>query len=78
MPNKPFKFKQFEIYQDNSAMKVGTDAVLLSVWARVTRAYHILDVGAGTGIISLIYFPPVCTGVYNGKLYESRGGRCVS
>jgi tRNA1Val (adenine37-N6)-methyltransferase len=54
MPNKPFKFKQFEIYQDNSAMKVGTDAILLSVWARVTKAYHILDVGTGTGIISLI------------------------
>ncbi len=54
MPNKPFRFKQFEIYQDRSAMKVGTDAILLSVWARVTKAYNILDVGAGTGIISLI------------------------
>jgi tRNA1Val (adenine37-N6)-methyltransferase len=54
MPNKPFRFKQFEIYQDHSAMKVGTDAILLSVWARVTKCYNILDVGTGTGIISLI------------------------
>jgi tRNA1Val (adenine37-N6)-methyltransferase len=54
MPGKPFRFKQFEIYQDNSAMKVGTDAILLSAWARMGDARRILDVGTGTGIIALM------------------------
>jgi len=29
MSRTPFKFKQFDIFQDNTAMKVGTDGVLL-------------------------------------------------
>ena len=51
---KPFRFKQFEVYQGRSAMRVGTDAVLLAAWAHVTSATHILDVGTGTGVIALI------------------------
>jgi len=51
---KPFRFKQFDVYQSRSAMRVGTDGVLLAAWARVEGAKHILDVGAGTGVISLI------------------------
>ncbi len=35
-------------------MKVGTDAVLLGAWADVSNCIHILEVGAGTGIISLM------------------------
>ncbi|MFY7970929.1 MAG: tRNA1(Val) (adenine(37)-N6)-methyltransferase [Flavobacteriales bacterium] len=52
--DKPFRFKQFEVVQTNSAMKVGTDGVLLGAWVRVDNAQHILDVGAGTGVIALI------------------------
>ena len=51
---KPFRFKQFDVYQSRSAMRVGTDGVLLAAWVRVEGAKHILDVGAGTGVISLI------------------------
>lgn len=47
-----FRFKQFEICQDRCAMKVGTDGVLLGAWASGGR--HILDIGAGTGLISLM------------------------
>ena len=47
-----FKFKQFEIHQDRCAMKVGTDGVLLGAWAPGGK--HILDVGSGTGLISLM------------------------
>lgn len=54
IPEKPFRFKQFEVYQSRSAMRVGTDGVLLGAWAEVERASHILDVGSGTGVISLI------------------------
>lgn len=51
---KPFRFKQFDVYQSRSAMRVGTDGVLLAAWADVGSANHILDVGSGTGVIALI------------------------
>lgn len=53
MPNSCFKFKQFTIYHDKCAMKVGTDGVLLGAWAPVDEIKQILDVGAGTGLIAL-------------------------
>ncbi|WP_369998336.1 tRNA1(Val) (adenine(37)-N6)-methyltransferase [Winogradskyella sp.] len=53
--NKPFKFKQFTIEQDRCAMKVGTDGVLLGAWTSVGHnPFNILDIGAGTGILSLM------------------------
>ncbi len=52
--DKPFRFKQFEIQQGQSAMRVGTDAVLLAAWAEINMAAHILDVGTGTGVIALM------------------------
>ena len=51
---QPFRFKEFCIYQDQTAMKVGTDGVLLGAWARVSEAKKILDVGTGTGLIALM------------------------
>ena len=52
---KPFKFKKFTIHQDKCAMKVGTDAVLLGAWAPLdNKSNSILDIGSGTGIISLM------------------------
>ena len=49
-----FRFKQFNIKQDLSAMKVGTDGVLLGAWVEVPNAtYNILDIGTGTGLIAL-------------------------
>ena len=55
MPNKPFKFKQFTVNQDRCAMKIGTDGVLLGAWASIKHnPFSILDIGAGTGIISLM------------------------
>lgn len=49
---KEFRFKQFGIRQERSAMKVGTDGVLLGAWAPGGR--RILDIGSGTGLISLM------------------------
>lgn len=54
MSNSSFRFKQFAIRQEKSAMKVGTDGVLLGAWADVSHAQTILDVGTGTGIIALM------------------------
>lgn len=49
-----FQFRQFAILQDRSAMKVGTDGVLLGAWASVEGAKTILDIGTGTGLIALM------------------------
>ncbi len=49
-----FKFKQFQMNQDRCAMKIGTDGVLLGAWADVTEASSILDIGTGTGVITLM------------------------
>ena len=47
-----FDFQNFTIRQDRCAMKVGTDGVLLGAWAQ--GGGRILDIGAGTGLISLM------------------------
>jgi len=53
--SKPFKFKQFTINQDRCAMKIGTDGVLLGAWTTVeNNPFSILDIGAGTGVLSLM------------------------
>ncbi|HMI07441.1 MAG TPA: methyltransferase [Flavobacterium sp.] len=50
-----FQFKQFSVTQDKSAMKVGTDGVLLGAWAPISEnTFSILDIGTGTGIIALM------------------------
>ena len=48
-----FRFKQFAVEQEDVAMKVGTDGVLLGAWARCEDAERILDIGTGTGVIAL-------------------------
>ncbi len=55
MPNTWFHFKQFTIEQEDAAMKVGTDGVLLGAWASVPGpGSRVLDVGTGTGLIALM------------------------
>ncbi|HEX7493388.1 MAG TPA: methyltransferase [Bacteroidales bacterium] len=54
MANNYFNFKQFTIYQDKSAFKVGTDGVLLGAYSDVTGVKRILDIGSGTGLISIM------------------------
>jgi len=54
MPNPWFQFKQFTVWHDKCAMKVGTDGVLLGAWADMEQARSILDVGTGSGLIALM------------------------
>ncbi len=50
-----FCFKKFKIDQERCAMKIGTDGVLLGAWTNLEiEPESILDIGAGTGIISLM------------------------
>ena len=54
MSNNYFCFKQFAVVQDNTAMKVGTDGVLLGAWCSCANARCVLDVGTGTGLIAMM------------------------
>lgn len=54
MANQYFRFKQFTIIQEKSAMKVGTDGVLLGAWVNCVDAKNVLDIGTGTGLIALM------------------------
>jgi tRNA1Val (adenine37-N6)-methyltransferase len=54
MPNPWFQFKQFIVWHDKCGMKVGTDGVLLGAWAKARGNIDVLDIGAGTGLVSLM------------------------
>ncbi len=49
-----FKFKKFEIVQDNCNMKVNTDGILLGAWSETLGKRTALDIGTGTGIIAIM------------------------
>ena len=59
MPNNYFQFKQFIILQGNCAMKVTTDGCLFGAWtasaiSQLSAVNSILDIGTGTGLLSLM------------------------
>jgi tRNA1Val (adenine37-N6)-methyltransferase len=60
MPNPYFRFKQFTVYHDRTAMKVTTDACLFGAWSSeiinkgLFAKDNALEIGAGTGLLSLM------------------------
>lgn len=51
---RPFHFKQFSMHHHKSSMKIGTDSILLSAWVDLESVESALDIGSGSGIISLL------------------------
>lgn len=49
-----FRFKEFEIIQVNSALKVGTDAMVFGAFVNTEGKRNALDIGSGTGVLSLM------------------------
>lgn len=54
MPNTYFDFKEFRIDQGQSGMKVTTEGCILGAWAKAEQPKCILDIGTGTGLLSLM------------------------
>ena len=58
MANPFFQCKEFIVHQQHTSMKVCTDACLFGAWVAkqpsIQTAHSILDIGTGTGLLSLI------------------------
>ncbi len=56
MGNSYFRFKKFNVEQENVSMRVNTDGVLLGAWCSVPFSENAkaLDIGSGTGVIALM------------------------
>ncbi len=51
---RPFRFKQFEVAQEGGCMPVTTDACIFGALADIGNARSVLDIGTGTGLLSLM------------------------
>jgi len=49
-----FHFRQFTVEDEQSTLRVGTDAMLLGSWATPGKSENILDIGTGCGILALM------------------------
>ncbi|HPY82416.1 MAG: methyltransferase [Bacteroidales bacterium] len=54
MITKDFVCKQFRVGQENTALKIGTDAFVLGAYTHHFKNTTILDIGTGTGILALM------------------------
>ena len=49
-----FHFRQFDVEDERSTLRIGTDAMLLGSWAHPAGSAKILDIGTGCGVLALM------------------------
>jgi len=49
-----FRFKYFDVKQEKNPLKVGTDSMLLGAFIEASGHKRALDLGSGTGVLSLM------------------------
>ncbi len=49
-----FRFQQFDVVQSKNPLKVGTDSMLLGAFIDASNAVRALDIGSGTGVLTLM------------------------
>lgn len=75
MQIEEFNFKQFSIQQQDCAMKVGTDGVLLGAWVNTDNVKTVLDIGTGTGLLALMIAQRTNNAIINAIEIESQAAR---
>lgn len=75
--NNYFRFKQFTIIQEKSAMKVNTDGVLLGAWVNTSGVEYALDVGTGTGLIALMLAQRTTAEITGIEIEENAAGEAT-
>lgn len=85
MANPFFRFKQFTVYHDRCAMKVTTDACLFGAWVAetidslqpFTQNLKLLDIGTGTGLLSLMVAQKTTADITTVEIEESAAGQAA-
>lgn len=75
LPRNGFTFKRFFVAHDRCAMKVGTDGILLGAWAPIAGVKHVLDIGAGSGLLALMLAQRTGDDVHVEAVETGRRGR---
>ncbi|QSX34439.1 methyltransferase [Shewanella avicenniae] len=74
-----FTFKQFHVDDFGCGMPVSTDSVLLGSWAPINHAKRVLDIGAGSGLLSLMAAQRNSLAIIDAvELDETAANTCVS
>lgn len=71
-----FQFKQFALIQSNTQLKVTTEATLFAAWINVKNSNRILDIGSGTGVLSLMLAQKSKADINAVEIQESMADLC--
>jgi tRNA1Val (adenine37-N6)-methyltransferase len=77
MGNPYFRFKSFLIMQQNCAMKVTTEACIMGALIPLSQHGEGLDIGAGTGLLSMMVAQRSLMNVTAIEIHERCANQCV-